>query len=181
MPSGEQLVPLLTTLVCHSPGSNPVPPDLGADTLPTELPRPVWLEITLFSPKSCYMYFFSKFTLLFPKFIGTKNFPKRPEKALNNNRSLMLVLKVIVSALVNVQNAVHRNFYYFISNICLMNLKFSLKRLTASFIGCIFTQSQIQELTNNSKIVKKTVKVKLKFKTSVRYEPHREKTGSLPM
>ena len=41
VPSGEQLVPLLTTLVCRGPGSNPVPPDLGADTLPTELPRPV--------------------------------------------------------------------------------------------------------------------------------------------
>ena len=38
---GEQLVPLLTTLVCRGPGSNPVPPELGADTLPTELPRPV--------------------------------------------------------------------------------------------------------------------------------------------
>ena len=37
----EQLVPLLTTLVCHGLGLNPVPPDLGADTLPTELPRPV--------------------------------------------------------------------------------------------------------------------------------------------
>ena len=35
-PSGEQLVPLLTTLVCRGPRSNPVPPDLGADTLPTE-------------------------------------------------------------------------------------------------------------------------------------------------
>ena len=46
MPSGEQLVPLLTTLVCRGPGSNPVPPDLGADTLPTELPRPV-LKIIL--------------------------------------------------------------------------------------------------------------------------------------
>ena len=41
VPSGEQLVPLLTTLVCRGPGSNPVSPDLGADTLPTELPRPV--------------------------------------------------------------------------------------------------------------------------------------------
>ena len=41
VPSGEQLVPLLTTLVCRGPGSNPVPPDLEADTLPTELPRPV--------------------------------------------------------------------------------------------------------------------------------------------
>ena len=41
VPSGEQLVPLLTTLVCRGPGLNPVPPDLGADTLPTELPRPV--------------------------------------------------------------------------------------------------------------------------------------------
>ena len=39
--SGEQLVPLLTTLVCRGLGSNPVPPDLGADTLPTKLPRPV--------------------------------------------------------------------------------------------------------------------------------------------
>ena len=39
VPSGEQLVPLLTTLVCRGPGSKPVPPDLGADTLPTELPR----------------------------------------------------------------------------------------------------------------------------------------------
>ena len=38
VPSGEQLVPLLTTLVCRGPGSNRVPPDLGADTLPTELP-----------------------------------------------------------------------------------------------------------------------------------------------
>ena len=28
-------------MVCRGPGSNPVPPDLGADTLPTELPRPV--------------------------------------------------------------------------------------------------------------------------------------------
>ena len=41
VPSGEQLVPLLTTLVCRGQGSNPVPPDLEADTLPTELPRPV--------------------------------------------------------------------------------------------------------------------------------------------
>ena len=41
VPSGEQLEPLLTTLVCRGPGSNPVPPDLGMDTLPTELPRPV--------------------------------------------------------------------------------------------------------------------------------------------
>ena len=41
VPSGEQLVPLLTTLVCHGLGSNPVPPDLGVDTLPTELPRPI--------------------------------------------------------------------------------------------------------------------------------------------
>ena len=41
VPSGEQLVPLLTTVVCRGSGSNPVPPDLGADTLPTELPRPV--------------------------------------------------------------------------------------------------------------------------------------------
>ena len=41
VPSREQLVPLLTTLVCRGPGSNPVPPDLGVDTLPTELPRPV--------------------------------------------------------------------------------------------------------------------------------------------
>ena len=41
VPSGEQLVPLLTTLVCRGPGSNPVPPNLGADTLPTELSRPV--------------------------------------------------------------------------------------------------------------------------------------------
>ena len=30
VPSEEQLVPLLTTLVCGGPGSNPVPPDLGA-------------------------------------------------------------------------------------------------------------------------------------------------------
>ena len=37
--SVEQLVPLLTTLVCRGPGSNPVPPDLG----PTELPRPVYV------------------------------------------------------------------------------------------------------------------------------------------
>ena len=41
--AGEQLVPLLTTLVCRGPGSNPVPPDLRWDTLPTELPRPVSL------------------------------------------------------------------------------------------------------------------------------------------
>ena len=41
VPSGEQLVTLLTTLVCRGPGSNPVPPYLGADSLPTELPRPV--------------------------------------------------------------------------------------------------------------------------------------------
>ena len=41
VPSREQLVPLLTTLVCRGPGSNPVPPDLGADTLFTALPRPV--------------------------------------------------------------------------------------------------------------------------------------------
>ena len=39
MPSGKQLVPLLTTLECRGPGSNPEPPDLGADTLLTELPR----------------------------------------------------------------------------------------------------------------------------------------------
>ena len=43
VPGGEQLVPLLTTLVCRGPGSNPVPPDPRADTLPTELPRPVGL------------------------------------------------------------------------------------------------------------------------------------------
>ena len=42
VPNREQLVPLLTTLVCRGPGSNPVPPDRGADTLPTELPRPVF-------------------------------------------------------------------------------------------------------------------------------------------
>ena len=41
VPSGEQLVPLLTTLVCRGLGSNPIPPGLRADTLPTELPRPV--------------------------------------------------------------------------------------------------------------------------------------------
>ena len=41
--SGEQLVPLLKTLVCRGPGLNPAPSDLGADTLPTELPRPVTL------------------------------------------------------------------------------------------------------------------------------------------
>ena len=40
MLSGEQLVPLLTTLVCRGPGSNSVTHDLEADTLPTELPRP---------------------------------------------------------------------------------------------------------------------------------------------
>ena len=45
VPSGKQLVPLLTTLVCRGPGSNPVPPDLGADTLPTELPRPVPINV----------------------------------------------------------------------------------------------------------------------------------------
>ena len=48
VPSGEQLVPLLTTLVCHGPGSNLVPPDLGADTLPTELPRPVYSVLCSF-------------------------------------------------------------------------------------------------------------------------------------
>ena len=45
VPSGEQLVSLLMTLVCCGPGSNPVPPDLGADTLPTELPRPVQMAL----------------------------------------------------------------------------------------------------------------------------------------
>ena len=29
VPSGEQLVPLLTTLVYRGPGTNPVPPDLN--------------------------------------------------------------------------------------------------------------------------------------------------------
>ena len=41
VPSGEQLVPLLTTLVCCGLGSNQVPPDLRADTQPTALMRPV--------------------------------------------------------------------------------------------------------------------------------------------
>ena len=41
VPSGEQLVTLSTTLVCRGPGWNPVPPDLGADTLHTALQRTV--------------------------------------------------------------------------------------------------------------------------------------------
>ena len=49
MLSGEQLVLLLKTLECRGPGSNPVPPDLGVDTLPTALPRPViiksWVDL----------------------------------------------------------------------------------------------------------------------------------------
>ena len=31
----------LTTLICRGPGSNPVPPDLLAGTLPTALPMPM--------------------------------------------------------------------------------------------------------------------------------------------
>ena len=41
VPSGEHLVTLSTTLVCHGPGWNPVPSDLGADTLHTALQRTV--------------------------------------------------------------------------------------------------------------------------------------------
>ena len=37
VPSGEQLVPFVTTLVCRGPGSN----DIGADTLPTAIPSSV--------------------------------------------------------------------------------------------------------------------------------------------
>ena len=39
LPNREQLVPLLTTLVCSSSGSNPVPSDLIVDTQTTALLR----------------------------------------------------------------------------------------------------------------------------------------------
>ena len=42
VPGGEQLVPLLTTLVCRGSGSNPVPPDHGFDTLPTVQSRGIF-------------------------------------------------------------------------------------------------------------------------------------------
>ena len=39
-PSREQLVPFITALVCRGKGSNLLPPNLRAGTLPTVLPWP---------------------------------------------------------------------------------------------------------------------------------------------